>query len=66
MFVAAYYLCCVIFTKLSKGGERSFIRGQQGKSDKISFGKLIQLHPIFDLRSLIAAAIIKWFIGQPK
>lgn len=36
-----------------------------GKSDKISFGRLIQLLQYL-IYGLIAVAIIKWFIGQPK
>ena len=64
MFVAVLIYAGLSFTKLSKG-EKEFLSETTGESNKISFGKLIQLLQYL-IYGLIAVAIIKWFIGQPK
>ncbi|MEK7864322.1 MAG: hypothetical protein AAB175_00735 [Nitrospirota bacterium] len=64
MFVAAIIYAALSFTKLPKG-EKEVLSGTTGKSDKISFGKLIQLLQYL-IYGLIAVAIIRLFIGQPK
>ncbi len=64
IFVAVLIYAALSFAKLSKG-EKEVLSGTTGKSDKISFGKLIQLLQYL-IYGLIAVAIIKWFIGQPK
>ena len=64
MFVAVLIYAVVSFTKLSKG-EKEVLSGTTGESDKISFGKLIQLLQYL-IYGLIAVAIIRLFIGQPK
>jgi len=64
MFVAVLIYGALSFAKLSKG-EKEVLPETTGKNDKISFGKLIQLLQYL-IYGLIAVAIIKWFIGQPK
>lgn len=64
MFVAAIIYAALSFAKLSKE-EKKNLPETSGKSDKISFGKLIQLLQYL-IYGLIAVAIIKWFIGQLK
>ena len=64
MFVAAIIYAALSFTKLSKG-KREVLSETTGESDKISFGKLMQLLQYL-IYGLIAVAIIRLFIGQPK
>ena len=64
MFVAVLIYGALSFAKLSKG-EKEVLPVAMGKSDKISFGKLIQLLQYL-IYGLIAVALIRLFIGQPK
>ncbi|MDP2278578.1 MAG: hypothetical protein Q8K51_10190, partial [Nitrospirota bacterium] len=64
MFVAVLIYGALSFAKLSKE-EKEVLPVAMGKSDKISFDKLIQLLQYL-IYALIAIAIIRLFIGQPK
>ncbi len=64
MFVAVLIYGALSFAKLSKG-EKEVLAGTTEKSDKISFGKLMQLLQYL-IYGLIAVAIIRLFIGQQK
>jgi Ca2+/Na+ antiporter len=64
MFVAVLIYALVSFAKLPKEEKRAVSEAME-KSNKTPFGKLIQLLQYL-IYGLIAVAIIKWFIGQPK